>query len=65
MDKEILRKIEVGDGLTDAELTEAIVFFTQMEAGLSLLGPRFHFQWVYCAHTLDALRGFQRSRERS
>lgn len=37
----ILKKISVGDGLTDAELNRARKFFTELENKLSLMGPEF------------------------
>jgi hypothetical protein len=64
MTKEIIRKISVGDGLTDAELDTALKFYQGLARDLSILGPYFHFPWVECQRTTDALEGFRRSRER-
>lgn len=63
IDTKILAKVERGAALTDAELAEAIRFYTNMASGLAALGPRFHFPWAHCEHTLEMLRGFARNRD--
>jgi hypothetical protein len=41
----LIKKIDVGDGLTDDELAEALNFFSEVEWRLRLLGPHYHFAW--------------------
>jgi hypothetical protein len=59
MTKELLAKIENGDGLTDEELETALGFYTDLEGKLRLLGPKFHLAWVEVLRTQQALASFK------
>lgn len=63
MDKELLEKIRVGDGITDDELDRALVFFRHLEASLKLMGTVFHHAWFDVFSTLNRLEGFKSARE--
>jgi hypothetical protein len=63
MTPEIVEKVRVGDGLSDAELNTALAFYGQMESGLRLLGPRFHLAWAEVQRVHDMLRSYRHNRE--
>jgi hypothetical protein len=64
MTAEIIKKIRVGDPLSDLELEEAIEFYGRMESGLSLLGTHYYLAWIEVQRVYDALRGYRRYRDR-
>lgn len=63
LDKEIIKKIEKGDSLTDAELKLAIKFYAGMSKGLRLLGPAYYFPEVETSRIAYRLIGFALHRE--
>ena len=63
INKEILRKIEHAEELTDDELNEAILFFQELEDSMLSLGPRFHLAFCEINRVLQSLKSFQWHRE--
>jgi hypothetical protein len=63
MTPEIVEKVRVGDGLSDAELNTALSFYGQLEAGLRLLGPRFHLAWAEVQRVLHMLESYKHNRD--
>lgn len=59
MDKDIVRKIEIGDGLDDRELDAALELYTRLEADLDLLGEKFFLARVEITRTCEQLRRFK------
>ena len=62
--KKTVNKINIGDGLTKRELTNALVFYYNLRDMLNILGPEFNHAWREINSTLNRLEGFQRARDR-
>ncbi len=62
MTREIMKKIEVGDGLTDEELLTAIEHFNRLVKDLLVLGPQFHLAFAEVNRRLIQLTGYARYR---
>ena len=62
MTKELLKKIENGDGITDQELVCAIDWFYDLEQKLKMLGERFRLAWLPIFATTARLNGFKEER---
>lgn len=45
MTKEIVQKVQIGDGLTNEELLIAIRFYNQLEDMLDIMGPVYTLAW--------------------
>jgi hypothetical protein len=58
MNLETIGKIRDGDGLTNEELEEAIVWFSSLEESLTLLGPKFYLAKVEVIRILESLKQF-------
>lgn len=65
IDKELLDKINNGDGITDEELDQALRFFRAIEPSLKILGPHFHHAWYDVFMTLNRLEEFKNARCRT
>lgn len=63
MTAQIIHKIIVGDPLSDDELNAAISFYGQMEAGLRLLGPKYHLAWAEVQRTYSSLQLYRINRD--
>ena len=63
MTPEIVEKVRVGDGLSDAELNTALSFYGQLESGLRLLGPTFHLAWAEVQRVLHMLESYKHNRD--
>jgi|OM-RGC.v1.033515727 hypothetical protein len=63
MTQDMIEKIAVGDGLTDAELAVALEFYTDLQQKLRLLGPTFHLAWVEVNRIQRDLERFKFHRE--
>lgn len=55
---EVVRKIEVGDALTDGELLGALVHYDDLAKNLLVLGPKFHLAFCECNRVAESLRGY-------
>lgn len=64
MTLEIYTKMERGDALSDAELVCAYNHFNQLEVGLRVLGPKFHFAFVECSRRAQELQGYITNRQK-
>lgn len=64
MTKNIVRKVDIGDSLTDRELHCAVNFYKGLVESLSLLGPEFKHTWNAAYRTYDALQYFAEARKR-
>ena len=64
LSKEAIHRINIGDGLTKRELTDALIFYKDLSNMLNILGPEFKHAWREVNSTLDRLEGFQRARDR-
>jgi hypothetical protein len=60
---EIIEKIRVADPINDEELKKALVFYSDLEEKLRLLGERFHFAWRSAFDTLHTLQGYEQARK--
>ena len=58
----IIKKLSVGDSLSDPELATAIGFYRKAEETLRLLGPYFHLAWKEVYATLQLLNDFHSAR---
>ena len=65
LSKETVNRINIGDGLTKRELTDALVFYRDLRDKLDILGPEFNHAWKDVNSTLNVLEGFQRARDRA
>ena len=63
MTKEILHKIEVGDGLTDEELDISVEFFTDLEEKLDLMGAKYYLAWKPVFYLKIRLQEFKNARK--
>lgn len=63
MNQEILRKIEIGDPLTDRELDTAFKFYTKLTQDLRLLGNKFHLAWAETFRMSNTLEGYIQARK--
>jgi len=64
MTQEIIRKIEVGDALSDEDLETAFAFYDDLTKKLWLLGSKFHLAWLETQRVTESLRGFLEHRKR-
>lgn len=64
LSKETVNRINIGDGLTKRELTDALVFYKDLSDMLHLLGPEFKLAWKEVDRTYGTLEAFQRARDR-
>lgn len=64
LSKNIVAKINVGDGLTDEELRSAIKFYSNLEESLLCLGKEFNLARAPVSHTLYSLESFWAARKR-
>jgi hypothetical protein len=62
--KDLHRKVEHGDPLSDAELEVSLRHYQQTAALLSALGPKFHLAFVECERRERELKGFVAARAR-
>lgn len=60
--KDIIKKVNNGDALTDAELSDAIKFYSSMEDGLYLLGKEYILARTPITHTRYRLEGYRDAR---
>ncbi len=65
LSKETINRINIGDGITKRELTNALVFYKDLSDMLNILGPEFKHAWREVNFTLNRLEGFQRARLRA
>lgn len=65
LSKETINRINIGDGITKRELTNALVFYKDLSDTLNILGPEFKHAWRDVNSTLNRLEGFQRARDRA
>ena len=65
LSKETINRINIGDGITKRELTNALVFYKELSDMLNILGPEFKHAWREVNSTLNRLEGFQRARLRA
>ena len=59
---DVVRKIEVGDALTDGELLGALAHYGDLAKNLLVLGPKFHLAFCECNRVAEALRGYANHR---
>jgi len=60
--KELITKIDNGDSIDDAELRDAIVFYTDLVESLTCLGKEYFIAVRPLRTTLFRLEGFQQAR---
>lgn len=65
LSKETVNRINIGDGLTKRELTDALVFYRDLRDMLDILGSEFNHAWKDVNSTLNCLEAFQRARDRA
>lgn len=65
LSKETINRINIGDGITKRELTDALVFYRDLRDMLDILGSEFKHAWRDVNSTLNVLEGFQRARDRA
>ena len=59
----IYEKYVNGDSLTDAEVSEGVEFYRDLDEKLSLCGPVFHLAAVEACRVYIGLKGFQTARK--
>jgi len=62
LDRDIVNKIDYGDGLTDIELAKAITFYKGLGEGLWCMGPRFSLAAAESTRIYDRLCSMQNAR---
>jgi len=65
MTREIIERINIGDGITNPELDAALTFYKDLSDKLRLLGPEFKLMRNEIYATLERLKGFKAARERA
>lgn len=65
MNRDLVNRINIGDGLTKRDLECALSFYSMVANNLMLLGPEFKHAWKEVNSTLHRLEGFQRARDRA
>jgi len=60
--KNTIEKFENGDSLSDTELKDLIVFYSDLEEKLKLLGPKYHLFFLDVFYKVDTFKSFERSR---
>jgi hypothetical protein len=63
--KELIRKFEIGDPLTDNECRALYDFFAELQDSLSLMGAEYHIAWVPIMHKRNAVEGYLRARNKN
>jgi hypothetical protein len=65
LSKELIAKIDNGDAIDDAELRDAIVFYTDLVESLTCLGKEYFIAVRPLRTVLFRLEGFQQARNES
>jgi hypothetical protein len=63
MTKDLLKKFDMGDALTDKDCRELHAFYHNMAHGAELLGPRFHFFWLSCYLNRTTIERYLQARD--
>ena len=61
--KELITKIDNGDAIDDAELRDAIVFYTDLVESLTCMGKEYFIAVRPLRSTLLRLEGYQQARD--
>jgi hypothetical protein len=63
INKNTLKKFEIGDEISDKELLELLEFYTNIEESLRFLGVKFHFAWRSCFDNKMRLEDYKIARK--
>ena len=63
LSKELITKIDNGDAIDDAELRDAIVFYTDLVESLTCMGKEYFIAARPLRTTLFRLEGYQQARD--